>query len=94
VGELDAVFKFAAVVAEDEEHEGGHDHKKHQRAEQHAADNDGCQGALHLAADAGGNGGGQQPDAGGKGGHQHGAHALFGRVEHGRAGAEARTYSR
>mmetsp|Transcript_5519 Transcript_5519/g.13306 ORF Transcript_5519/g.13306 Transcript_5519/m.13306 type:complete len:1095 (-) Transcript_5519:4456-7740(-) len=53
-----------------------HHHEQEDRPDEHATDHHDGQRALHLAADAMADGGGQQADAGGQRGHQQGAHPV------------------
>ena len=65
-----------AIGASEEDHfQGRDDEEEHNGTDEHAANDDGCQWALDLAADAGRYRGRKQDDAGGQTGHEERAHA-------------------
>src|SRR5580704_18048355 len=77
------------VTAEDQQPDRRHHHQQHDRSNEHAAHHHGSKRSLHLAADGGGESGGEQTDAGRHSGHQHRPHPLFGGVRHGLGGLHA-----
>ena len=73
---------MAISTAQEDHFQGRHDEEQHDRADEHAAYDDGGQRALDLAANAGRNRGWKQADAGGQTGHEERAHTSRSGAEH------------